>query len=53
MEIESDEPEDKIRQMMHMGERSCFTLGSLTVAVPVETHLKLNGRPLALEKVST
>lgn len=53
VEIESDEPEEKIRQMMHMGERSCFTLGSLTVAVPVETHLKLNGRPLALEKVST
>ncbi len=53
VEIESDEPEEKIHQMMRMGERSCFTLGSLTVAVPVEMHLKLNGRPLALEKVST
>lgn len=48
VEIESDEPEEKIRQMMQMGERSCFTLGSLTGTVPVETHLKLNGRPLSL-----
>ena len=46
VEIESDEPEERIREMMRMGERSCFTLGSLTSTVPVETRLKLNGRPL-------
>ena len=46
VEIESDEPEDKIRTMMRVGEQSCFALGSLTVAVPTETHLTLNGRLL-------
>jgi hypothetical protein len=50
VEIESDEPEERIREMMRMGERSCFTLGSLTGAVPIETHLKLNGRSLAVEE---
>lgn len=48
VEIESEEPEERIRQLMRMGERSCFTLGSLTGIVPVETRLKLNGRPLSL-----
>jgi hypothetical protein len=48
VEIDSDEPEEKIREMTRMGERSCFTLGSLTTPVPVETRLKLNGRPLSL-----
>lgn len=48
VDIESEEPEERIRQMTRMGERSCFTLGSLTGVVPVETHLKLNGRPLSL-----
>ncbi|OGA27003.1 MAG: hypothetical protein A3I01_04720 [Betaproteobacteria bacterium RIFCSPLOWO2_02_FULL_65_24] len=42
--IESDEPEDKIRKMMRMGEQSCFALGAITGVVPVETHLDLNGR---------
>ena len=42
--IESDEPEEKIRRMMRVGEQSCFTLGAITGVVPVETHLDLNGR---------
>jgi hypothetical protein len=44
--IESDEPEEKIRKMMRMGEQSCFTLGAITNVVPVETHLALNGKPV-------
>jgi hypothetical protein len=46
VQIESDEPEDKIRKMMLAGEQSCFTLGSLTGVVPTQTHLTLNGKPL-------
>ena len=46
VEIESDEPEDKIRKMMRVGEQSCFALGSLTGVVPTETHLTLNGMAL-------
>jgi len=42
--VRSDEPEDKIRNMMRMGEQSCFALGAITGVVPVETHLDLNGR---------
>ena len=46
VQIESDEPEDKILKMMRAGEQSCFTMGSLTAVVPTQTHLTLNGRPL-------
>jgi hypothetical protein len=42
--IDSDEPEEKIRRMVKMGEQSCFTLGAITGVVPVETVLDLNGR---------
>ena len=46
VQIESDEPEDRIRKMMRVGESSCFTMGSLTAVVPTQTRLSLNGRPL-------
>ena len=50
VEIESDEPQDKIRKMMRVGEQTCFALGSITAAVPTETHLNLNGRPVAFQE---
>ena len=48
IEIESDEPPEKIRHLVHMGEQTCFTLQSLVHPVPVQTSVTLNGNPLAL-----
>lgn len=48
IEIESDEPPEKIRHLIQMGEQTCFTLQSLIYPVPVKTSVTLNGEPLAL-----
>ena len=48
--VESDEPEDKVRHLIKMGEQTCFTLQSLVNPVPVTTTATLNGSPLSLEQ---
>jgi organic hydroperoxide reductase OsmC/OhrA len=48
IEVESNEPPDKIRHLIKMGEQTCFTLQSLTNPVPVKASATLNGEPLAL-----
>ena len=49
IEVEADEPPEKIRHLVKMGEQMCFTLQSLINPVPVTTSAALNGEPLALE----
>jgi len=49
IEVESDEPPEKIRHLIRMGEQTCFTLQSLLSPVPVKTSVTVNGKPLALE----
>ena len=48
IEIESDEPPEKIRHLIRMGEQTCFTLQSLVHPVPTQTSVTLNGEPLTL-----
>ena len=48
IEIEADEPPDKVRHLIQMGEQTCFTLQSLIHPVPVKTTVTLNGEPLTL-----
>ena len=47
--IESDEPPDRIRELVRMAEQTCFTLGAWTEAVPASTTVTLNGATLELE----
>jgi hypothetical protein len=47
IEIESDEPPEKIQHLVRMGEQTCFTLQSLLHPVPVKTSVILNGEPLS------
>src|SRR5918996_272177 len=49
IEVESDEPPEKIRHLVKMGEQTCFTLQSLLNPVPVNTSVTLNGEALALD----
>ena len=49
IEVESNEPPEKICHLIKMGEQTCFTLQSLINPVPVKTSVTLNGAPLALE----
>ena len=48
VDVESDEPRDKIARLVRVAEESCFTHGALANPVPVETTVRLNGQPLEL-----
>jgi hypothetical protein len=48
VDVEADEPQDKIARLVHVARESCFTHGALANPVPVETILRLNGQPLEL-----
>lgn len=48
VEIESDEPPERIRDLVRMAEQTCFTLGALKDEVPVDTRVTLNGGELDL-----
>ncbi len=50
--IESDEPPERIRELVRIGEQSCFTLQSLLHPVPASTWVTLNGQPLDLASSS-
>lgn len=46
--VESEEPPERIRELVRMGERTCFTLQSLIEPVPTETSVRLNGETLEI-----
>lgn len=50
VDVESDEPRERIRELIRMGEQTCFTLQSLIEPVPTRTRVRLNGRDLAMEE---
>ena len=51
--IDSDEPPERIRELIRMGERMCYTVQSLMSPVPVRTYTKLNGEDLQLDESDT
>ena len=48
VDVESDEPPDKIARLVRVAQESCFTHGAIANPVPVETNVRLNGQPLEL-----
>ena len=46
VDVESDEPRDKIARLVRVTQESCFTHGAIANPVPVETDVRLNGQPL-------
>ena len=48
IDVQSDEPADRIRHLATMAERSCFAFQSMVNPVPATTSLTLNGEPLKL-----
>jgi hypothetical protein len=46
LEIESSEPPERIRQLVDMAERGCFTKQALLAPVAFECSTMLNGQPL-------
>jgi uncharacterized OsmC-like protein len=48
VDVESDEPKDKIARLVRVAQESCFTHGAIANPVLVETNVRLNGQPLEL-----
>jgi hypothetical protein len=46
VQLESDEPEDRIADLIRVAENSCYTIGALRDPVPTELGVELNGRQL-------
>ena len=46
VDVESDEPRDKIAHLVRVAQESCFTHGAIANPVPVEMDVRLNGQPL-------
>ena len=49
VDVESDAPQEQIARLVRVARESCFTHGAIAHPVPVETTVRLNGRPLAPE----
>ena len=48
IDVESDEPGEKIARLVRVAQESCFTHGAIANPVPVETNVRLKGQPLEL-----
>ena len=46
VQLECDEPEDRVADLMRVAENSCYTIGALREPVPTELAVELNGRTL-------
>ena len=49
IDIDSDEPPDRIQHLVRLARHSCFTHGALAQPVPIATSVALNGQPLPPE----
>jgi len=43
--LDSDEPPERVAQLVKMAEATCFTLGALRNPAPVELEATVNGQP--------
>ena len=45
LELNSDEPQERVGQLIRMAEASCFTMAALRNVAPVELEASVNGQP--------
>ena len=46
IDVDSDEPPERIAELIRVAKASCFTHGAIAEPVAIETTLRLNGQPL-------
>ena len=46
IDVESDEPTERIAELIRVAKASCFTHGAIAEPVSVEARVRLNGEPL-------
>ncbi|MGH9088437.1 MAG: hypothetical protein ACRDYZ_10055 [Acidimicrobiales bacterium] len=52
VDIASDEPKERIAELIRVARASCFTHGSMAEPVMIETSARLNGKPLKVRAES-
>ena len=52
LEVVSDEPPEKIAQLIRNAKGGCFAENMITQAVPLTSNVKLNGEPLSIEGIT-
>jgi hypothetical protein len=53
LSLDSDEPPDRVAQLIKMAEATCFTLAALRNTAPVALEAAVNGQPFDPEKASS
>jgi len=53
LQLDSDEPPDRIAQLIRLAEASCFTLGTVRSSTPTELVVTVNGQPFEVPAVAT
>jgi hypothetical protein len=52
LSLDSDEPPDRVAQLVKMAEATCFTLAALRNTAPVALEAAVNGQPFDPDKAS-
>jgi hypothetical protein len=52
LNVESDEPADKLAHLIKNAKAGCFAEGLITQPVPLHSHIEVNGKPFPIEAVS-
>ena len=50
--VDSDEPEDKLAHLIKNAKAGCFAEGLITQAVPLHSHIEVNGKPFHIDGVT-
>jgi len=52
VQLDSEEPEERIAELIRVAENSCYTIGALRNPVPCELAVELNGRALRVSETA-
>ncbi len=50
LSLDSDEPPERVKQLVRLAEASCFTIAALRKPTPVELQVTVNGERFELEE---
>lgn len=49
VDIKSDEPVEKVQQLVKMGKQTCYTHQAVAGSMPISTSIRLNGEDLQMD----
>ena len=52
LKVETEEPREKVAQLIKNAKAGCFAEGLITQQVPLHSHIEVNGEPFFIENVT-